>query len=342
MENFSVTPAKRRRLEYVRRQFPCFNCCSPLLARRRRYNAVAKIGDSLVDPDVRMKEVVIGSSLEVVIGSSLEVVIGSSLEVMINNSLEVVAINDSLEAAIDDSLEAAIDNSLKVAINEISPSDELPISPLDELPISPSDKLPISPSDKLPISPLDELPISPLDELPISPLDKLPIKNNKLKNRNSQVKYRERRKKEKRLAAAFLAGNPTSDPDSNPLTAVTSPSTSTSCPQACDGALPPMTAMTLPPIALDAVTYKVEVLAAQVEWLKSELLSDAVVTRMELAVGYNAAASFLPPSMDYNINDDDDDVIVVREDASEKCKEAGGAQDSIDNDNDETTKKFLT
>ena len=40
---------------------------------------MAKIGDSLVDPDVRMKEVVIGSSLEVVIGSSLEVVIGSSL-----------------------------------------------------------------------------------------------------------------------------------------------------------------------------------------------------------------------------------------------------------------------
>jgi hypothetical protein len=103
-----------------------------------------------------------------------------------------------------------------------------------------------------------------------------------------------------------------------------------------------MTAMTLPPIALDAVTYKVEVLAAQVEWLKSELLSDAVVTRMELAVGYDAAASFLPPSMDYDINDDDDDVIVVREDASEKYKEAGGAQDSIDNDNDETTKKFLT
>jgi hypothetical protein len=83
MENFSVTPAKRRRLEYIRRQFPCFNCCSPLLARRMRYNAVAKIGNSLVDPDVRMKEVVIGSSLEVVIGSSLEVVIGSSLEVMI-------------------------------------------------------------------------------------------------------------------------------------------------------------------------------------------------------------------------------------------------------------------
>ena len=103
---------------------------------------MAKIGDSLVDPDVRMKEVVIGSSLEVVIGSSLEVVIGSSLEVMIgsslevtiNDSLEVVAINDSLEAAIDDSLEAAIDDSLKVAINEISPSDELPISPSDELP----------------------------------------------------------------------------------------------------------------------------------------------------------------------------------------------------------------
>ncbi len=282
---------------------------------------MAKIGDSLVDPDVRMKEVVIGSSLKVVIGSSLEVVIGSSLEVMINNSLEVVAINDlleaaiddSLEAAIDDSLEAAIDDSLKVAINEISPSDELPISPLDELPISPSDKLPISPSD--------ELPISPLDELPILPLDELPIKNNKLKNRNSQVKYRERRKKEKRLAAAFLAGNPTSDPDSNPLTAVTSPSMSTSCPQACDGALPPMTAMTLPPIALDALTYKVEVLAAQVEWLKSELLSDAVVARMELAVGYDAAAS-LPPSMDYDINDDDDDVIVVQGDASEKCKEA--------------------
>jgi hypothetical protein len=61
MENFSVNPAKRRRLEYVQRQFPCFNCCSPLLTRRRRYNAVAKIGDSLVAPDVRMVEVVIGS-----------------------------------------------------------------------------------------------------------------------------------------------------------------------------------------------------------------------------------------------------------------------------------------
>ena len=134
MENFSVTPAKRRRLEYVRRQFPCFNCCSPLLARRRRYNAVAKIGDSLVAPDVRMEKVVIGSSLEVVIGSSLEAVIDSSLEVVIGSSLEV-AINDSLEVVvINDSLEAAIDDSLKAAINEISPSDELPISPSDELP----------------------------------------------------------------------------------------------------------------------------------------------------------------------------------------------------------------
>jgi hypothetical protein len=110
MENLSVTSAKRRRLEYVRRQFPHFNCCSPLLARRRRYNAVAKIGDSLVAPDIRMEEVVIGSSLEVVIGSSLEVVIGSSLEVAINDSLEV-AIDNSLEVAIDDSLEEAIDGS---------------------------------------------------------------------------------------------------------------------------------------------------------------------------------------------------------------------------------------
>ncbi len=69
MENFIVNPAKRRRLEYVRRQFPRFNCCSPLLARRRRDNAAAKISDSLeaeIDdslvavceshPDVRMEE----------------------------------------------------------------------------------------------------------------------------------------------------------------------------------------------------------------------------------------------------------------------------------------------
>ena len=170
----------KRRLKSVRRHFTKFNCCSPQLARRRRDNAEVKIGDSLMAPDVRMEEVVIGSSFEVVIGSSLEVVIGSSLE---------VAINDSLEMAIDDSLEAAI--------NEISPSDELPIFPSDELPIF------------------------PLDELPIFPLDELPIKNNKLKNRNSRVKYRERRKKKNRLAAACLAlqmvGNPTSDPDNNPL-----------------------------------------------------------------------------------------------------------------------------
>ncbi len=241
----------QRRLKSVRRHFTKFNCCSPLLARRRRDNAAAEIGDSL--------EAEIDDSL-------VAVAINDSLEVVIDNSLEVVAINDSLEVAID--------NSLKEAIDEISPLDEFPILPLDELPISPS----------------DELPILPLDELPISPLDELPIKNNKLKNRNSRVKYRERRKKEKRLAAACLAGNPTSDPDSNPLTAAPSPSTSTSCPQACDGALPPMTAMTLPPIALDAVTYKVEVLAAQVKWLKSEL-SDAVA-RMERAVGYDAVLSF--------------------------------------------------
>ena len=260
----------QRRLKSVRRHFTKFNCCSPLLARRRRDNAAAEIGDSL--------EAEIDDSL-------VAVAINDSLEVVIDNSLEVVAINDSLEVAID--------NSLKEAIDEISPLDEFPILPLDELPISPSDELPILPLDELPISPSDELPILPLDELPISPLDELPIKNNKLKNRNSRVKYRERRKKEKRLAAACLAGNPTSDPDSNPLTAAPSPSTSTSCPQACDGALPPMTAMTLPPIALDAVTYKVEVLAAQVKWLKSEL-SDAVA-RMERAVGYDAAAS-LPVS----------------------------------------------
>ena len=186
----------KRRLKSVRRHFTKFNCCSPQLARRRRDNAEVKIGDSLMAPDVRMEEVVIGSSFEVVIGSSLEVVIGSSLE---------VAINDSLEMAIDDSLEAAI--------NEISPSDELPIFP--------SDELPIFPLDELPIFPLDELPIFPSYELPIFPLDELPIKNNKLKNRNSRVKYRERRKKKNRLAAACLAlqmaGNPTSDPDNNPL-----------------------------------------------------------------------------------------------------------------------------
>jgi len=81
--------------------------------------------------------------------------------------------------------------------------------------------------------------------LPILPLDELPIKNNKLKNKNSRVKYRERRKKK---LALQMAGNPTSDPDNNPLTAAPSPSTTTSCPQACDGTLPPKTAMTLPPI----------------------------------------------------------------------------------------------
>ena len=128
----------KRRLKSVRRHFTKFNCCSPQLARRRRDNAEVKIGDSLMAPDVRMEEVVIGSSFEVVIGSSLEVVIGSSLE----------------------------------------------------------------------------LPIFPSYELPIFPLDELPIKNNKLKNRNSRVKYRERRKKKNRLAAACLAlqmvGNPTS------------------------------------------------------------------------------------------------------------------------------------
>jgi hypothetical protein len=194
----------KRRLKSVRRHFTKFNCCSPQLARRRRDNAEAKIGDSLIAPDVRMEEVVIGSSFEVVIGSSLEV-------------------------AINDSLEVVIDNSLEAEINEISPSDELPIFPSDELPIFPSDELPIFPldelpifpSDELPILPLDELPIFPLDELPIFPLDELPIKNNKLKNRNSRVKYRERRKKKNRLAAACLAlqmaGNPTSDPDNNPL-----------------------------------------------------------------------------------------------------------------------------
>ena len=65
------------------------------------------------------------------------------------------AINDSLEVAIDDSLEVVIGTSLDAAIDEISPSGELPILPSDEL----------------------------------------PIKNNKLKNRNSQIKYRERKKK---------------------------------------------------------------------------------------------------------------------------------------------------
>ena len=186
----------KRRLKSVRRHFTKFNCCSPQLARRRRDNAEVKIGDSLMAPDVRMEEVVIGSSFEVVIGSSLEV-------------------------AINDSLEVVIDNSLEAAINEISPSDELPIFPSDELPIFPSDELPIFPLDELPTFPSDELPILPLDELPIFPLDELPIKNNKLKNRNSRVKYRERRKKKNRLAAACLAlqmvGNPTSDPDNNPL-----------------------------------------------------------------------------------------------------------------------------
>jgi hypothetical protein len=149
MENFSITPAKRCRLEYVWRQFPNFNCCSPLLARRRRDNRAAEIGDSLVAPDVRMEEVVIGSSLEVVIGSSLEMAIDDSLEVVIDDLLEVAiddsleaaidnsleaAIDNSLEAAIDNSLEAAINNSLKEAIDEIAPLDELPIFSLDELP----------------------------------------------------------------------------------------------------------------------------------------------------------------------------------------------------------------
>ena len=170
MENFSITPAKRRRLENVRRQFPNFNCCSPLLARRWRDNRAAEIGDLLVAPDVRMEEVVIGSSFKVVIGSSLKVMISSSLEMAINDLLEV-----------------AINNSLEAAINEITPSDELPIFPLDELPIFPS----------------DELPILPLDELPIFPLDELPIKNNKLKNRNSRVKYRERRKKNPLISYSF-------------------------------------------------------------------------------------------------------------------------------------------
>ena len=128
----------QRRLVALWRHFTKFNCCSPQLIKRRRYNAEAKIGDSFVAPDVRMEEVVIGSSFEVVIGSSLKVMISSSLEMAINDLLEV-----------------AINNSLEAAINEITPSDELPIFPSDEL----------------------------------------PIKNNKLKNRNSRVKYRERRKK---------------------------------------------------------------------------------------------------------------------------------------------------
>ncbi len=109
MENFSITPAKRRRLENVRRQFPNFNCCSPLLARRWRDNRAAEIGDLLVAPDVRMEEVVIGSSFKVAIGSSLEVAIDDSLEVAINNLLEVT-IDDSLEVAINDSPEVAIDS----------------------------------------------------------------------------------------------------------------------------------------------------------------------------------------------------------------------------------------
>jgi hypothetical protein len=277
-----------------------------------------------------MEEVVIGSSLEVVIGSSLEAVIDSSLEVAINDLLEVVVINDSLEAAIDDSLKAAINDSLEEAIDEISPSDELPISPGDELPILPSDellispldKLLISPSDELPISPLDELlspsdellspsdellspsdelPISPSDELPILPSDELPIKNNKLKNRNSRVKYRERRKKKNSLAAALV------------------------CPQACDGALPPMTAMIFPPIALDAVTDKVEVLAAQVEWLRSEL-SDAIA-RIEKEAGVARAKA---------VEEEEAEILVINDvDVSKKCKEAGGVQDSIDVDDDD-------
>jgi hypothetical protein len=153
----------------------------------------------------------------------------------------------------------------------------------------------------LPISPSDELPISPSDELLILPLDELPIKNNKLKNRNSRVKYRERRKKKKHLAAAWL------------------------CPQACDGALPPMTAMILPPIALDAVTDKVEALAAQVEWLQSEL-SDAIA-RMEAEVGVARAKA---------VEEDEAEILVINDvDASKKCKEAGGAQDSIDDNDDD-------
>ena len=116
-------------------------------------------------------------------------------------SLEA-AIDDSLEAEINDSLEAAIDDSLEVAIGVSLEA--------------------------------------AIDE--ITPSDELPIKNKKLKNRNSRVKYRERRKKKRRLAAACLAlqmaGNPTSDPDNNSLTAAPSPSTTTSWPPAGDGTFP--------------------------------------------------------------------------------------------------------
>ena len=73
------------------------------------------------------------------------------------------AINDSLEVAIYDSLEVVIGSSLEVAIN-------------DSLEAAIDDSLEATIKE-------------------ISPSDELPIKNNKLKNRNSQVKYRERRKK---------------------------------------------------------------------------------------------------------------------------------------------------
>ena len=291
----------QRRLVALWRHFTKFNCCSPQLIKRRRYNAEAKIGDSFVAPDVRMEEVVIGSSFEVVIGSSLKVMISSSLEMAINDLLEV-----------------AINNSLEAAINEITPSDELPIFPSDELPIFPSDELPIFPSDELPISPLDELLFLPLDKLPIFPSDELPIKNNKLKNRNSRNKYRERRKK-KRLAAACLAlqmaGNPTSDPDNNPP------------------AMMSVTEVALPTEMEVALIIKVEagverakarVEGSNVDRKRKKLVKGRLMNMITGEVVRSAAVVAAA-----------EDVVVDDDDATKKCKEAGGAQDSIDDDDDD-------
>ena len=253
------------RLKAVWRKFPNFKLCSPQLARRKRDNA------STVNVRAPKTETAINDSLEVAIDDSLEVVIGSSLE---------VAINDLLETTIDDSLEATI--------NKISPSDKLPIFPLDELPISPLDELPILPSE--------ELPILPLDELPILPLDELPIKNNKLKNRNSRVKYRERRKKNPALQ---MAGNPTSNPDNNPLTAAPSPSTTTSCPQACDGTLPPMTAMTLPTITAATLPPTTTATGTTLNSTKVKFATDLLWVRKRRASDVATADRKSPPELEH-------------------------------------------
>ena len=178
--------------------------------------------------------------------------IGASLEPVIDNSLEV-AIGALLDAAIDAEISPL--DKLPILPSDklpILPSDEMPILPLDKLLILPLDKLPILPSDELPILPLDKLPILHsdklpillLDKLPILPLDELPIKNNNLKNRNSRIKYQERRKKKRCLAADCLVlqmvSNPMSDPDNNPLTAAPLLSTTTSCPPAGNETFPSM------------------------------------------------------------------------------------------------------